>query len=87
MPSSFLIAKPAELFIAEIRVQLLPGLHVDFSLESFVNNPRYFCLPFMEQSKSSYRSVEIFHIRDHVTPLQIHSIFRFFFSIAGLLFL
>lgn len=45
MPSLFLIAKPAELFIAEIRVQFLPGLHVDFFLEFFVNNPRYFCLP------------------------------------------
>lgn len=76
MPSLFLIAKPAGLFIAEIRVQFLPGLHVDFLLESFVSIPRYFSFPFMEERKSSYRSVEIFHIRDHVTPLQIHSIFR-----------
>lgn len=51
MPSLFLIAKPAELFIAEIRVQFLPGLHVDFLLESFVNNPRYFSLPFMGVSQ------------------------------------
>lgn len=39
MPSLFLIAKPAELFIAEIRVQFLPGLHVDFSLSFLLTIP------------------------------------------------
>lgn len=56
MPSLFLTAEPAELFIAEtvLMMQFLPVLYAEFLLGPFVNSPR-FSLLFMKWSKSSYR--------------------------------